>query len=1387
MINVECPSCSASYPLDERRLPSGGSKMRCPKCGASFRVLPTGDTELGAPAAATGRPAPAGPRPPSPTAPDVDLPAPKRAPQPAAGAFGGLGGHVDLPAPKVAGGSPSFDDVDQIAGGPVARSPSLADPLEVDLPAPRAPAGARPKPPPPPGAPAGSGPLVDLPAPKHVATPPWKAGAAASSDDVDLPVHKPSPAPAWQRPKSEASGDVDLPMPKPPSPPPWKPAPPAKAGPASDLPAVKGIGAPPSFDDLDLSVPAPAAFDGLDLPVPKRIGGSGEVDLPVHKSKGTLVGVGLPAPKPAVPGGRAKGPPAPPDLDLPLLEGSRGFDEAALPAPKPAAPPAARPAAPKAPQPSPPRPAPRRPALDELDLPIPKGALADLDLPVPKGMENLPSLKGDIGFDDLDLPLPKSQVDLPQPRTGAAFDDLGLDLPVPRGAENLPVARRDAEIVDVPLAVSEANLPQPSTGQARPLGDFSDELELPEPPAAVTADGRRGAGGVGFGEIDFGETAPSDDMEFDEIPQERESSAGVQSAPAEIGVAAAAAAQDRLARAREKALAGKIAHRAPTVRRRKGSFLYVLGGVLVLVVLAGVGLGFTAHGFFGVYTIEQWLPAAGDDATATRIIGEAETAGKPDTYETVRASLHTLAAGRRRFGLNRRLLSRSLLHESLCRLRFGDEAANSARAEAIISRLDQRDRQAPGVDLAFAAHELAAGHLPDARRFLDQARAESGRDPYWHVVAGELALAEGRSPDDARAAFESSVAATGARGLWGVARSIALTGDSAELDAAVERVLEASPHHAEALTAKARLAWAAGEAVTAVAFARLAAGQVRVDDGYLHPSGQARAAAFTLLGRIYEQQGDRARARGAYEAAISAAAFEVDALLGAGRVLFEDGRFRDAMARFETVIQGGGELPPTEGERPPLVEARLGSARCMLRLDRVQDGAALLESLAAERPEDGAILLWLGRAEETLGQNTPAEQHYRDAIRLAPTAFDAYLALAQLFFASDRSSDAVAVLAEAERQVPETASMRRMMGEAELSRSEVRPALAHFRRALELDPSDIGARYGLGDSLRRAGRLDDAARELDDVARRDPTWAGLALARGMVFEALGRSGDAVMMYARALEERPDDPDLLLRLGAAHVASGQLDEAEQILQRVMAARPNSAEAEYFMGRVAFARGDLPAALTHFSRAVSLDSTQGEYELYLAWASLELNNLGRAREAIANAIHSDPSLADAYWIRGRLRVRTGEVRDALDDLAHALELKPGRTEAYADMGEAYDQLRRVADAIRAYERAVERDADRGLWWYRLGRLRMDDGRSGEAATALTRATLLGEAMDPRPGWLADAHRILGDAERRGSARQSAIQHYRRFLELAPSTAIDREDVTRQLRELGEDMQR
>jgi len=129
MFEVECPSCRAGYKVDERRIPAGGLKMRCPKCGESFEVAGPGFSEPPVLGGALGLKPP-----PAPAAPPERRPAAKQT------MIGVAPQHSLLPqAPKPAA-SPPLAKATQDEGFELAslddEMVQSADELEMDLPSP---------------------------------------------------------------------------------------------------------------------------------------------------------------------------------------------------------------------------------------------------------------------------------------------------------------------------------------------------------------------------------------------------------------------------------------------------------------------------------------------------------------------------------------------------------------------------------------------------------------------------------------------------------------------------------------------------------------------------------------------------------------------------------------------------------------------------------------------------------------------------------------------------------------------------------------------------------------------------------------------------------------------------------------------------------------------------------------------------------------------------------------------------------------------------------------------------------------------------------------------------------------------------------------------------
>jgi len=121
--------------------------------------------------------------------------------------------------------------------------------------------------------------------------------------------------------------------------------------------------------------------------------------------------------------------------------------------------------------------------------------------------------------------------------------------------------------------------------------------------------------------------------------------------------------------------------------------------------------------------------------------------------------------------------------------------------------------------------------------------------------------------------------------------------------------------------------------------------------------------------------------------------------------------------------------------------------------------------------------------------------------------------------------------------LPASAATDRALGDVDLAAGRYEAAKELFEAALEMAPDDLTSRFKLGITLRRMNRWADAEASFDKVAAEDKDFPGLALERGLLYEASNRSREALDYYRQALARAPDDPDMMLRVGSAEVVSG----------------------------------------------------------------------------------------------------------------------------------------------------------------------------------------------------------------------------------------------------------
>jgi len=1018
-----------------------------------------------------------------------------------------------------------------------------------------------------------------------------------------------------------------------------------------------------------------------------------------------------------------------------------------------------------------------------------------IGLPAPRAGAPRAALGSESEFD-----LPALGADLPQPRAAGrdvgddsfddSFDDLpdlsadlpDLDTGLPIVGGNLPQPSFNLPSVASQLPASAANLPTPAGSLPTPAGS------LPTPAGSLPTPAGGDVFGSGpidrprtfvreqdpsaFGEVDFGaggsgDGVASEEDEFDAFPTEAgpardagspqgggsgygevalDGGTGglalgeeVERGPVIAGAAPAASAAVELPRG---APVIQIAvPRAAVSNTTKG----IVAFVLVLAVAGGALAVLPNVGPYGAYWILDTVQAGSHEAALNQDIQGAETRLSKDTAKEVEAAFREVARGRSDAPRFRPRAAFTAYLGMLRRIRFGEEGSVVAEAKVLLEGLREVDAsEVPHLELARYAEQVAQGHAAEVVK-LGLGLANRGTE--YAVVVGEGAL-QLKQAKLAQQAFTVVAQAPGARGHFGLARVAQLLGQRDVALTEIDKVLAQSPEHAGALLLRVEMNLRQREQDAELV--TLLTALVAPTSGL---SSNERVQAFTTLGDLHLVRSRIKQAEAAYNEALKLSAGDARAQRGLADTLFSSGRYGEALARYEAASKSD----------PEDLEAILGVVQSKLRLEGLEDAAKILEGLEARYPQSTAVAYWVGRAKEAIGERPLAQKAFEHAIELGedrPELVMSFVALTRLLSQAGKLAEADAVIALAERRFPKNPEVYRALGELSSGRGAYDDAIAQFEKALALDAENIGLHFSRGVALRQARRFDEAAVEFDSVEKVEKDFPGLALERGNLFEASGRSEEALKAYESALAQAPRDPDLMLRVGCGKASAGQTADAKKLLSVVLGERPNSAEVNFCFGLALLKESkELPEARRFLERAVGLDSTRAQYHLYVGTAAIELHDYGLAQKSLDRALELDRTLADAYWQRGVLRVRQGAVKDAQTDLRRALELNPSRFEAHAALAESYMQINKEQDALLEWKAAVASGEGDAFWYYRYGKLLLDNRKPEEARVELQQAVDRGKKVAPAPLWLWEAHRILALSMGR---TKEAIPYWEAFIE-------------------------
>lgn len=206
-----------------------------------------------------------------------------------------------------------------------------------------------------------------------------------------------------------------------------------------------------------------------------------------------------------------------------------------------------------------------------------------------------------------------------------------------------------------------------------------------------------------------------------------------------------------------------------------------------------------------------------------------------------------------------------------------------------------------------------------------------------------------------------------------------------------------------------------------------------------------------------------------------------------------------------------------------------------------------LRAVLEGRPDDPAVLCWLGVAERQLGMHGVAYERFRACLAAEPTD-PQILAVAGNGLARFDHPEAESILRTATLMDPTLAYARAMCG-AYLAREGMSTeALVEIEAAVALTPEDPETLTEWGVALALAGRLDEAVDAFYQACDADPEDGWVRALVGLTLVIQGRTADALADLLHAADLRPEDVEVALIASLAAAACDEPDRAYEMVER-----------------------------------------------------------------------------------------------------------------------------------------------------------------------------------------------------------------------------------------------
>lgn len=392
------------------------------------------------------------------------------------------------------------------------------------------------------------------------------------------------------------------------------------------------------------------------------------------------------------------------------------------------------------------------------------------------------------------------------------------------------------------------------------------------------------------------------------------------------------------------------------------------------------------------------------------------------------------------------------------------------------------------------------------------------------------------------------------------------------------------------------------------------------------------AGAYFNIGNVNARMERPTDAIAAYQTALTINPHYLEAEIAQGMAAESCGQLENAIDCYRRSLNIQAESVP----------AHMGLARTLRALGRDNEALAAVSLALAHNPHDASVrclegdllsdlgqteraiasyvcaleidphsfvgLTSLGDAQRNLGHFNAALESYSKAASIHPKVALLHVKLSNTLHSLGRPDESRRAMARAVELDPNSASVHFNAGNLYDDLGDFRIAIAHYRRAIAIQP-DAQTYNNLGNVQKRLGQLNDAFASFRLALDVEPDCAEAHCNLGLALQETGQYEQALASLKMACQLQPNSALFHCNIVTALLDLNRIGDAQNSCQRALELDPDMVEANSNMGNVQLAMGLLCDAAASFERALELAPNYTKARHNLSHAQLAMGQLAQ----------------------------------------------------------------------------------------------------------------------------------------------------------------------------------